>query len=178
MMRIDSKKKSIRLCVIFLFCCWLYITNNAHKESETVDKTTTTTPDTEVCLQPPHDSWQRHYSVWLAHTLEHECECVCVLFADRNLIYFNGGILGCEAVRCEAPAELSSAGAYNNAVSWGPALMAWGALTAIVPSRSTPPCTYKTPSPYPPPCISLIFQYDSVSLRSHAGILVWGAHGL
>ncbi len=121
------------------------------KKSETVDKTTPTTPDTEVCLQPPHDSWQRHNSVWLAHTLEHECECVCVLLADRNLIYSNGGVLGCEAVRCEAPAELSSAGAYNTTVSWGPALMAWGALTAIVPSRPTPPYTYKTPSLHPPP---------------------------
>lgn len=75
-----------------------------------------------------------------------------------------GGVFGCEAVRCEAPAELSSAGAYNTAVSWGTVLMAWGALTAIVPSRPYPPCTY----------ISLIFQYDSVSLRSHAGILVSG----
>lgn len=107
------------------------------KESEIVDKTTTTTPDTE-CLQPPHDSWQRHYSVWLEHTLE--CDCVYVLLANRNLIYSNGGgeVFGCEAVRCEAPAELSSAGAYNTAVSWGPVLMAWGALTAIVPSRPTP----------------------------------------
>lgn len=96
-----------------------------------------------MCLQPPHDSWQRHYSVWPAHSLEHECACVCVLLAERNLIYFNGGVLGCEAVRCEAQAELPSAGAYNTAVSWGPALMAWGALTAIVPNGPTPPAHTK-----------------------------------
>lgn len=127
-----------------------------------------------MCLQPPHDSWQRHYSVWLAHTLEHECESVCVLLADRNLIYSNGGVLGCEAVRCEAPAELSSAGAYNTTVSWGPALMAWGALTAIVPSRPYPTMHIENPKPSPPPplYISSIFQCNSVSLRSHTGILV------
>lgn len=68
------------------------------KKSEIVDKTTTTTLDTRVCLQSPHDSWQRHYSMWLARTLQHDCELVYVLFADRNLIYFNGEV-GFLAVR-------------------------------------------------------------------------------
>lgn len=89
--------------------------------------------------------------------------CVCVLLADRNLIYSNGGgVLGCEAVRSKAPAELSSAGAYNTTMSWGPALMAWGALTAIVPSRPTTPCTYTTSSCfhlYPPHLLYLPVRF-------------------
>lgn len=74
----------------------------------------------------------------MTHSLEHECECGSVLLANRNHIYFNGGWGDCEAVRCEAAAELSSAGAYKAAMSWGPALMAWGAFTTVVPSRPTP----------------------------------------
>lgn len=32
-----------------------------------------------MSLQPPHASWQRHYSAWLARTLKHECVCACYL---------------------------------------------------------------------------------------------------
>lgn len=117
--------------------------------------------------------------MWLAHTLEHECESVCVLLADRNLIYSNGGVLGCEAVRCEAPAELSSAGAYNTTVSWGPALMAWGALTAIVPSRPYPTMHIENPKPSPPPSTSPQ-SFSAIQSPSDHTLGFWsgGAHGL
>lgn len=100
--------------------------------------------------------------------------CLCVLLADRNLIYSNGAVLGCEAVRSEAPAELSSAGAYNITMSWGPVLMAWGALTAIVPSRPTTPWTYTTPS-----CLHLYpLHLFYLSVQSSLPQIAYWASGL
>lgn len=134
-----------------------------------------TTPNAEVCLQPPHDSWQRHYSVWLALTLEHEWvrACVCCLLIG-TLSTLMGAVLGCEAVRSEAPAELSSAGAYNITMSWGPVLMAWGALTAIVPSRPTTPWTYTTPS-----CLHLYpLHLFYLSVQSSLPQIAYWASGL
>lgn len=104
------------------------------------------------------------YSVWRTH-IEHKCGCVCVRLANRNLIFFK---LGCEALRREAPAEFSSAGVYTTAMSWGPVLMAWGELAAVVPSKPTLPSPTSTPILYFPPGLSVIFQWDSVYLRSHA----------
>lgn len=133
-----------------------------------------TAPNAEVCLQPPHDSWQRHYSVWLALTLEHEWvrACVCCLLIG-TLSTLMGAVLGCEAVRSEAPAELSSAGAYNITMSWGPVLMAWGALTAIVPSRPTTPWTYTTPklSPSVPP--TSLLSLSTIQSASDSILSFW-----
>ncbi|KAK5608677.1 hypothetical protein CRENBAI_021840 [Crenichthys baileyi] len=35
----------------------------------------------------------------------------------KSLFYSNGGVLACEVVRCESPAELSSAGVYTATMS-------------------------------------------------------------
>lgn len=116
-----------------------------------------------VCSLPTVSS--KDITLWLTLTLQHDRECVCVLIGPYSTLM--GGVLACEVVRCEAPAELCSAGIFTTTMSWRPALMAIGSLAATVTSRHISLWIRTTQNlhllhinPYP----ALIFQYNSDSM--------------
>lgn len=105
--------------------------------------------------------------------------CTLSVHVYALVIYFNGGFLDCEAVRWEAPAELFSTGAHHTTMSWGPTLMAWRTLTAVVPSRLTAhahehPQASSFP-PFKPP-----YSFSTTPSASHhmLGALNSGTEGL